>query len=240
MTRSDKDETHNFLSRWSQRKRAAEPESEKPAREARPEAGKAAAEGEAEGKAVGEGTPAAAAAVDPDELPDIESLAAGSDFSAFMKQGVPEALQRQALRKLWRLNPILGQLDGLNDYDLDYTNAATVVANLRSLYQVGKGMVLPEDEVTEATAKSGEYAESEGVAAGEAAPDDAAGPAETAAPVEDQKAPDLPADQPATAAGSKPRNPGDPVVAGTTTRRSAPTRRGGRSALSRRWGESDA
>ncbi len=238
MARSDKDDTQGFLSRWSQRKRAAEPEDDKPVRDARPEAGKGAAEGEAKA----EGAPAAAAAIDPADLPDIDSLEAGSDFSVFMKQGVPEALQRQALRKLWRLNPVFGQLDGLNDYDLDYTNAATVVENLKTIYQVGKGMVLPgeEEAETEKAAEAAEGAESKGTAAAEGASAETAGPAETAALAEGQAEAALPLAEAAPTARSKPRNPGDPVVVGTTTRRSSPARRGGRSALSRRWGDGDA
>jgi hypothetical protein len=38
-----------------------------------------------------------------------------------MKQAVPEELRRLALRKLWRSDPVLANVDGLNDYDLDYT-----------------------------------------------------------------------------------------------------------------------
>jgi hypothetical protein len=33
-------------------------------------------------------------------------------------------LRQRALRKLWTTNPALAVLDGLNDYDLDYTDAA--------------------------------------------------------------------------------------------------------------------
>lgn len=50
-------------------------------------------------------------------LPDIDSLDAESDFSVFMQKGVPEELQRLALRKLWSSDPVYANLDGLNDYD---------------------------------------------------------------------------------------------------------------------------
>ena len=56
-----------------------------------------------------------------EDLPDIDSLAYGSDFSAFLQKNVPEHLHRLALRKLWTSNPVLANVDGLNDYDLDYT-----------------------------------------------------------------------------------------------------------------------
>ncbi|MDV7340229.1 DUF3306 domain-containing protein [Terasakiella sp. A23] len=55
------------------------------------------------------------------DLPDVETLTPESDFSAFMQTGVPEELKRLALRKLWRSNPIFANLDGLNDYDEDFT-----------------------------------------------------------------------------------------------------------------------
>lgn len=58
--------------------------------------------------------------IDPADLPDIDSLDAESDFTPFMRAGVPEELKRLALRKLWRTNPVFANLDGLNDYDEDF------------------------------------------------------------------------------------------------------------------------
>jgi hypothetical protein len=55
---------------------------------------------------------------------DIDALSYDSDFTIFMKSWVPGALRQRALRKLWTTNPALAVLDGLNDYDLDYTDAA--------------------------------------------------------------------------------------------------------------------
>ena len=118
----------NFLSRWSRLKREPEPEQEKPeVEETAPEHGAAASEGPAPGEDLAN---AAAVSADPDtvsgagtsephpaELIDIDSLTKHSDFSAFVKKGVPAALQRKALRKLWTLDPVLANLDGLNDYE---------------------------------------------------------------------------------------------------------------------------
>jgi len=56
-----------------------------------------------------------------EDLPDIDGLTYDSDFTVFMQKGVPEALRQRALAKLWASNPILAVVDGLNDYDLDYT-----------------------------------------------------------------------------------------------------------------------
>jgi len=56
-----------------------------------------------------------------DDLPDIDSLSYESDFSAFLQKNVPDHLHRLAMKKLWTSDPVLANLDGLNDYDLDYT-----------------------------------------------------------------------------------------------------------------------
>lgn len=73
------------------------------------------------------------------DLPDIAELKRDSDFTPFLRQGVPESIQRLALRKLWRLDPTLAVVDGLVDYDDDFTDAAMVVDGLKTAYKVGKG-----------------------------------------------------------------------------------------------------
>jgi hypothetical protein len=77
------------------------------------------------------------------ELPDIESLDATSDYKPFLRLGVPPELRRDALRRLWRVNPIIGSLDGLDDTYVtqDFTDTATVVGDLKTAYRVGRGMV---------------------------------------------------------------------------------------------------
>jgi hypothetical protein len=82
------------------------------------------------------------------DLPDPDTLEAGDDFTAFMARAVPERLRRRALRRLWLTNPALANLDGLLDYGEDFTDAATVIDNLQTAYQVGRGMLrdaAPED-----------------------------------------------------------------------------------------------
>lgn len=95
------------------------------------------------------------------DLPDPDGLGPGDDFSAFMKSAVPISIRRRALRKLWLSNPVLANLDELVDYGEDFTDAATVVDNLQTAYQVGKGMlrhVMADDEV-EAEAEADSLAE---------------------------------------------------------------------------------
>jgi len=73
------------------------------------------------------------------DLPDPDTMKDDADFSAFMKARVPERLRRRALRTLWRSNPVLANLDELVDYGEDYTDAATVMENMQTVYEVGKG-----------------------------------------------------------------------------------------------------
>jgi len=74
-------------------------------------------------------------------LPDPDSLVLGDDFKAFMSKSVPEHLRKRALRKLWRSNPVLACVDGLNDYDDDYLAQSLGQGVIKTSYQVGKGML---------------------------------------------------------------------------------------------------
>ena len=80
-------------------------------------------------------------------LPDPDALAPGDDVKGFMQAAVPDRLRRRALRALWRTNPVLANLDMLVDYGEDFTDAATVVENLSTAYQVGKGMKAHVEEM---------------------------------------------------------------------------------------------
>jgi Protein of unknown function (DUF3306) len=97
---ADKDET--FLSRWSRRKRRegddAADETKGPDTLAQP----ARRDREASAKV---SDPLAEPEVDLATLPKIEDLTASSDFSVFLKKGVPEYLKRQALRQAWSVDP---------------------------------------------------------------------------------------------------------------------------------------
>lgn len=95
-------------------------------------------------------------------LPDPATLQKGDDFSGFMASGVPEHLRRIALRTLWRSNPVLANIDGLNEYDDDYRAAMLLSEPVKTAYQVGKGMKAHLDEMARKAAaleeqqKSGE------------------------------------------------------------------------------------
>lgn len=82
----------------------------------------------------------------PEDLPDIETLDKDSDYSLFMRKGTPEHLKRLALRKLFLSDPSLAVLDGLNDYDEDYSMIGMVVEEVTTRFKPGKGMVDPDEE----------------------------------------------------------------------------------------------
>lgn len=82
----------------------------------------------------------------PDDLPDIETLNKDSDFSLFMREGTPEHLRKLALKKLFNSDPAFAVLDGLNDYDEDYSMVGMVAEAVSTRYKPGHGVVSPEDE----------------------------------------------------------------------------------------------
>ncbi|MES0812176.1 DUF3306 domain-containing protein [Roseibium sp. SCPC15] len=98
------------------------------------------------------------------ELPDPDTLGEGDDFSRFLSGAVPERLRRRALRRLWALNPVLANLDGLVEYAEDYTDAATVVPDLQTVYKIGRGMLdqfAADDEADKAEVEITEVTEAE-------------------------------------------------------------------------------
>jgi Protein of unknown function (DUF3306) len=119
------------LSRWSQRKLAArrgEAVDETPRDEHEPVA-PAAPMADAN----------SATAEAPPDLPPIEELTRDSDYTAFLAKNVPESLRREALRKLWRSDPVFANLDGLNDYCEDFNVTDTAITMAQTAYKVGKG-----------------------------------------------------------------------------------------------------
>lgn len=95
------------------------------------------------------------------DLPDPDSLKMGDDFRAFMSKAVPEHLRKRALRKLWRSNPVLACVDGLNDYDDDYLAQGLGQGAIKTSYQVGKGMLAHLLEVERAKNAAPEDARAE-------------------------------------------------------------------------------
>ena len=101
------------------------------------------------------------------DLPDPDTLQEDADFTPFLRDAVPQHLRRRALRRLWRVHPALANLDGLVDYGEDFSDAATVIENLQTAYQVGKGMLRHVLAAAEEPRENGE--EGGGFPAGEGA-----------------------------------------------------------------------
>jgi hypothetical protein len=202
----------NFLLRWSRRKRDAGrgsdvagaerevlPGVDRPAPDAaggvdplegRADAG-AAAHDPVPGDVAGSG-----AETVPDDLVDVEveALDYEADFTRFMKEDVPEALRKRALRQLWRSDPILANVDGLNDYDDDFTDAALAVKVLETAHKIGRGYLDDDDtEIDEDVGPGGdEKAEASEVRAeaedGDGAGEPHAGEGDAATPDSDDEA----------------------------------------------------
>lgn len=116
----------------------------------------------------------------PEDLPHPDELDSESDYSRFFSPEVSEAVRNIALRRLWRSNPLYANVDGLVDYGEDFTDAATVIAGMKSAYQVGKGYAR---EIEEKLAEAEETLEPAEGGAGEGPGEEVA---ETPAPAEQQ------------------------------------------------------
>ena len=118
---------------WARRKAAVEAEAERETRD------RLEAEAAAQDAALAEHSDEELLAEAGQPVP--EELQSAEDVQEFLKSALPQRLKTRAMRRLWRLNPVLANLDGLVDYGEDYTDAATVIENLQTTYQVGKGML---------------------------------------------------------------------------------------------------
>ncbi|MXU66451.1 DUF3306 domain-containing protein [Oceanomicrobium pacificus] len=135
------DGSEGFAARWSRRKRAA-PE----ARDSEDASTDLAAP-----ESVAD-TAAADPAAWPDgqseadllqalDLPAPETVRDGASLQKFLSANVPLLLRQRAYRSLWRSQPVLANLDGLNDYDGDFTQTGVSDGVLKSAYRIGKGFL---------------------------------------------------------------------------------------------------
>lgn len=135
-----KDAEGGVLSRWSARK-VAVAQGEAEAANAEPAAKLEDAE-QLEKEARQTANRQAAEAI------DIETADYGTDFTPFLRDGVPPALRRRALKALWRTNPMLANVDGLNDYDEDFRAVSGAFEVVKSTWEIGRGHAGRAEEVT--------------------------------------------------------------------------------------------
>lgn len=134
----DKD---GFLARWSKRKQAHRSDFSAEAEEEAPATDSDAAEEERLETELAEAEANRIAA----EAVDLDEIEYGFDFSVFLKRGVPGLLRKTALRKFFNSNPILANLDGLNDYDEDYNNPKHMV--YKSTWDVARGFLTESEKL---------------------------------------------------------------------------------------------
>lgn len=174
----------DFLGRWSKRKLSTEPENSDTAETVVEEVSDATLPDEEQIALAEEGKgDLVAGEIDEDaegeehephpaEGIDIEELEYDSDFTPFMDAKVPKALKRMALRKLWRSNPILANIDGLNDYDEDFSDAAAVFIDSAGKVISGvRDQFWDDDQIAEGRDKIGGDASEEEVEAEEVEPE---------------------------------------------------------------------
>jgi len=178
------DSEDGFIERWSRRKHIARGEPEKkppgpkpgvmvtdaPISDAEPEDGLPEYPTDAPGPDMDETGEQGEADFSELEKVDLDALDFNSDYTPFMKPGVPEALRRRALRRLWQSHPILANVDGLNDYDEDFSDAALAVEVLKTAHRVGRGF-LGADEVDGETEAGVEGAPPDAIASAETSPE---------------------------------------------------------------------
>jgi hypothetical protein len=133
--RAQPDADEGFLRRWSRRKAEAQSAATAPVADSGDPPGEAP--GGLEQSAERENL----APIDPKDLPAVDTLNATSDFTVFMRPGVPLELRNQALRKLWRSDPVLANLDGLLEYGEDYSLPSWPKDAIRTAYKVGRGFL---------------------------------------------------------------------------------------------------
>lgn len=105
-----------FLARWSRRKHQAKAGHAEPVPEE-----------EASGPELSDRAPAEPALTETElsDLPPIESIDAATDITAFLQKGIPPALSRAALRRVWSADPAIRDFVGLaeNAWDFNDPNA---------------------------------------------------------------------------------------------------------------------
>jgi len=108
----------DFLARWSRRKRAVRTGAETPPHEAVPQEAPSPAASVPDGPSTSVSADGAADAAE--SLPPLEALGPESDYTAFLKPGVPAELRAAALRRAWVSDQAIAGFRGMADYDWDF------------------------------------------------------------------------------------------------------------------------
>jgi hypothetical protein len=129
-------EANEFLRRWSRLKRKSRENAPPPAAEPT----------QAPATATASEREAPPATAEQPVLPPLESLTKDSDFTPFLRAGVPEALRKEALRRLYASDPVFANLDGLVDYAEDFGALFRAEGAIATAYRVLQGMPGGEED----------------------------------------------------------------------------------------------
>jgi hypothetical protein len=151
----------SFAARWSRLKRATAKEQEEAASvQPDAEAAQAAlavdATADAQG-GTGRSNVDTEAPFDPESLPPIDSITAGSDIKAFLQAGVLKHLTQAALRRAWTADPAIRDFIGLAENQWDFTDPTAmpgfgpleVTDDLRQLVAQAMGRLADSTKVGE-------------------------------------------------------------------------------------------
>lgn len=102
--KDDRSAGEGLLRRWARRKQAAKAQPAAPAP-----------------ATVGDTAPDAPQSEEPvPVLPDLDTLDARSNYSAFLQRGVPAGLQRLALQRAWSSDAAIAEFRGMAEYAWDF------------------------------------------------------------------------------------------------------------------------
>ncbi len=123
----DDTDSEGFFTRWSKRKKQAEP--------SHAEAKEEQIDADADDQKVEEPVKS------DEDMPPLETIDGSSDVSEFFSPGVSEALRKAALRKMFH-SPEFNIVDGLDDYDDNFTTFSAlgdiVTADMRHQMELEK------------------------------------------------------------------------------------------------------
>lgn len=93
------------------------------------------------------------------DLPPVESLGKDSDYSLFMREGVPEETRTAALRKLWRSDPTFTEPFPFEMHMEDYNKTFVPInAAADTLFRAGLGYVFDDEKDKKKPAQPGDIA----------------------------------------------------------------------------------
>jgi len=123
------------------------------------------------------------------DLPPLESLGKDSDYTLFMRDGVPEETRVAALRKLWRSDPAFTEQFPFEIHMEDYNKTFTPInAATDTIYRAGLGYLFDDDDKAKTEKSLGtEIADKSAPSRIESGGEQKSDPAESIPPTKEEK-----------------------------------------------------